>query len=475
MNNIFSSLILSTIISGMVLAQDKTILFDPEDSEDTRLEQTLAFASEQTAGTNIEPANTFLSPQVTHPLFIGVDDVAVPTYFGNPATNEWLTAFTGYQVWGAAYDNINDKIYFNSGSTLYEYPIGGTVTLLGTITDPGGATQSLVSLAFYNGTLFGTKNIANEAVYEINTTTYVATVVIDYVDADFDFGGLAVDPTNGEFYGTNDDTSPNGSGLFRINMDGSGTFITAYPSGQTDIDGLALSDSRVAYLIIDEPGSIFVYDLVGGAYLTPLTNPWTSSEIFSAGAWNSGIVPVELSSFTASISGSGVNLNWETATETNNSGFAVERKSAGSDFAQIGFVPGFGTTTEPKSYTFSDNNLQSGTYSYRLKQIDLDGTFEYSEEIEIEIALPSVFSLEQNYPNPFNPSTRIVYSIPEAGNVKLSVYNTVGEEVDVLINGFSQAGTFNITFNASALSAGVYLYKLQSGNSVQTRKMVLLR
>ena len=186
-------------------------------------------------------------------------------------------------------------------------------------------------------------------------------------------------------------------------------------------------------------------------------------------------VPVELTSFTASVTGSNVKLDWETASELNNSGFSVERKSVNSEFTEVGFVPGFGTTTEAKSYSFLDQNLQNGIYSYRLKQIDFDGTFEYSQEVEVEVFTPATFNLEQNYPNPFNPSTSIKYSVPESGNIRLSVFNIVGEEVAVLVNGFSQAGSFEVTFDASNLSTGVYLYKLQSSNSVQTKKMMLLK
>src|SRR5690606_17670049 len=209
-----------------------------------------------------------------------------------------------------------------------------------------GNTQSLVALAFYNGTLYGTKNIANEAIWEINITTLVATVVVDYIDADYDFGGLAVDPTTGEFYGTNDDTSPNGSGLFKINMDGTATLIEPYPAGENDIDGLAIGADRKVYWVIDQPGNIYVYDLETSSFLTPLTSPWTTSELFSGGAWISGVIPVELTAFNASVSGNEVNLTWQTATETNNSGFSVEKKSANSEFMEIGFVQGFGTTTE---------------------------------------------------------------------------------------------------------------------------------
>jgi len=187
-------------------------------------------------------------------------------------------------------------------------------------------------------------------------------------------------------------------------------------------------------------------------------------------------VPVELTSFTAISNNGIVELNWETATEINNQGFEIERRTESSEFRTIGFVEGNGTTTEPRSYNYLDKTVEQGINYYRLKQVDFDGTYSYSDEVEVDVtAAPLTFDLAQNYPNPFNPSTNIKFSVPESGNVKLSVYNLVGEEVAVLVNGFSQAGFFEVTFDASNLSSGVYLYKLQSANSVQTMKMMLLK
>jgi len=188
------------------------------------------------------------------------------------------------------------------------------------------------------------------------------------------------------------------------------------------------------------------------------------------------IVPVELTSFTANVNNlSQVVLNWETATEVNNQGFEIERRTETSEFRTIGFVPGFGTTTEPTSYNFTDVNAEQGINFYRLKQVDYNGTYAYSDIVEVDVTAPLTFNLDQNYPNPFNPSTSIKYSVPESGNIRLSVFNVVGEEVAVLAEGFSQAGSFEVTFDASNLSTGVYLYKLQSANSVQTKKMMLLK
>ncbi|MFI5236993.1 MAG: T9SS type A sorting domain-containing protein [Ignavibacteriales bacterium] len=187
-------------------------------------------------------------------------------------------------------------------------------------------------------------------------------------------------------------------------------------------------------------------------------------------------IPVELTSFTADVNNSGqVVLNWATATEINNQMFEVERRSEATEYFTIGYVEGAGTTTEPKYYTYTDRTVETGKYFYRLKQIDFDGRYEYSPEIEIDVNGVLSFNLEQNYPNPFNPSTSIKYSVPEAGSIRLSVFNIVGEEVAVLVDGFSQSGFFEVSFDASNLPSGVYLYKLQSENSVQLKKMVLLK
>ena len=187
-------------------------------------------------------------------------------------------------------------------------------------------------------------------------------------------------------------------------------------------------------------------------------------------------VPVELTSFTANVVLGKVNLNWQTATEINNSGFNVERNNTTStEWISIGFVNGNGTTTAPKSYSFNDENIAPGKYLYRLKQIDFNGIFEYSNIIEVVVNVPDKFSLNQNYPNPFNPSTTIEFQLPKESFVTLKVYNILGKEVASLVNEQKPAGVHKINFDASGLTSGLYIYKISTGSLEQTRKMLLLK
>jgi photosystem II stability/assembly factor-like uncharacterized protein len=193
-----------------------------------------------------------------------------------------------------------------------------------------------------------------------------------------------------------------------------------------------------------------------------------------------GFIPVELENFSASVENSKVTLQWNTSTEMNNYGFNVERSQKLNeekhlDWKEIGFVPGHGTSTEKHSYSFIDEDIIPGKYQYRLKQIDYDGSFKYSEVIEVSCLQPDRYSLSQNYPNPFNPSTKIKFSIPEVSKVMLKLYNLLGEEVATLVNEEKVAGYYTVEFNASSLSSGVYFYKLQAGSFVETKKMVLMK
>ena len=164
---------------------------------------------------------------------------------------------------------------------------------------------------------------------------------------------------------------------------------------------------------------------------------------------------------------------WETKTEIDNYGFEIERNSHGT-WQKIVFVEGHGTANSPKYYTFTDKNATGNKIQYRLKQIDNDGTFDYSHEVEVEFN-PVQFALYQNYPNPFNPSTVIRYALPVAGVVTIDVFNALGEKVATLINGQVDAGYHEVSFDAATLPGGLYFYKINSGDFTSVKKMVLVK
>lgn len=191
-------------------------------------------------------------------------------------------------------------------------------------------------------------------------------------------------------------------------------------------------------------------------------------------------IPVELTSFTASLINDEVVLNWVTATELNNQGFEIQQSYDGENFKNIGFVPGFGSTSETKSYSFTVNNTPSGLHYYRLKQVDFDGTYEYSPLVEIEGPVPGEYALHQNHPNPFNPSTTISFSLPVDSDVNIKLFNMLGQEVAEIINSNFQTGNHNIEFNADGLSSGAYIYLIDAAgvNGTQfsaTMKMILMK
>jgi uncharacterized membrane protein (UPF0136 family) len=199
-------------------------------------------------------------------------------------------------------------------------------------------------------------------------------------------------------------------------------------------------------------------------------------------------LPVELNSFAATQNDCAVTLQWTTETELNNYGFEIEKRiNDGLERMKdevgimkwngIGFVEGNGTTNAPKEYSFTDNNPSAGTYLYRLKQIDRDGKFSYSPELEVTINnLPAIFALEQNYPNPFNPTTTIGFTLQQSGHTTLKVYDAIGREVAVLVNESLEAGVYHQSrFDARQFAGGVYFIRLTAADRSQIRKMVLLK
>jgi hypothetical protein len=187
-------------------------------------------------------------------------------------------------------------------------------------------------------------------------------------------------------------------------------------------------------------------------------------------------LPVELAYFTAALDGKAVQLRWRTETEVNNYGFDILRLAQNDEWISIGFVEGNGNTNSPKHYNFWDAAIMnSGQYNYRLKQTDNDGTFEYSDVVTVTVGVPVLYLLSQNYPNPFNPETRIDFSLPDKQIITLKVYSILGELVEELLNEEKPAGSYSVTFNASNLPSGIYVYRLQTKDYSANRKMTLLK
>jgi hypothetical protein len=196
-------------------------------------------------------------------------------------------------------------------------------------------------------------------------------------------------------------------------------------------------------------------------------------------------LPIQLASFTGRVTNQQghVRLDWRTITETNNYGFFVQRSFNDQNHYQTvsELVPGHGTTLEPHDYVWTDVNAQAGIWFYRLKQLDLDGTASFTEGIipagltgVKEKSTPTEFGLGQNYPNPFNPSTKIEFALPKQSNVRLDVYNLIGQHVATLVNGTKSAGFHTVEFDATGFSSGLYFYRITANEEFTLMKKMVL-
>jgi hypothetical protein len=258
-----------------------------------------------------------------------------------------------------------------------------------------------------------------------------------------------------------------------------------------------------------DPGGVMMWVTNSGGgeifSVVPTINPTgagekNASHLYSFLNSNSGLnpaaggsvepLPVEVVNLSTLVTLSSVELRWSTSTEMNNFGFEIERREIAdlrlqisdlrlesADWKTIGFVKGAGTTTSPSEYSYTDDPPSAGRYAYRLKQIERNGAFKYYGSVEIEIvAAPMKLALSENYPNPFNPSTTIRFSVPEDGQAVLKVFNVAGQEVGRLFDGIATAGKYyEVMFNASRLSSGVYFYAIQYGNQRLMKKMMLIK
>src|SRR3990170_1131204 len=246
-------------------------------------------------------------------------------------------------------------------------------------------------------------------------------------------------------------------------------------------------DPLSAYNIFEQP-SVIIYNNKYFMYYDYGVGP-NSAGIGMAMA--DYVIPVELISFTSTSNGKDVTLNWSTATELNNYGFEVQRKAFAREFATVAFVKGQGTTTQKNEYNFSDKSLDEGKYFYRLKQMDFNGSFEFSKTIEVDVRLVNEFTLEQNFPNPFNPTTKISWQSPVSSWQTLKVFDILGNEIATLVDEYKPAGIYEIEFSNAethhgvslpsgvssrgGYASGVYFYRIQAGNFIETKKMIFLR
>ncbi len=230
----------------------------------------------------------------------------------------------------------------------------------------------------------------------------------------------------------------------------------------------------------DSAGNYFISGIPLGSYTVIIAAENYQQKVvtdYQVSDW----LPVELAGFSASLQDGHVVLQWRTNSESANMGFEIHRRESGkTEFEKIGWTPGAGSTATPRLYMFTDMETEAGkSYFYKLKQIDYNGASEWSEEIELSVPVPTTISLQQNYPNPFNPTTTIRYQLPQKTKVMLSIFNIEGRLVDVLINGFEQAGEHSVTWNGrdhngEQMPSGIYFVQLIADNFQQVRRMTLL-
>lgn len=386
---------------------------------------------------------------------------------------------TGWAALGSGVDNVVSAIEIN-GSDIY---------VAGYFINAGGSPAS--RLAKWNGSTWSALGAGvDNAVFDLQfsgTTLYAAG---QFLNA----GG---NPANRIAKWDGSSWSPLGSGvgniIYKIAVLNNfvyavGLFSTAGGNSARYIakwDGTAwLSIGNLdwaAYTIVpswEQQGF-----LIGGSFLAFDYDQTTIAGRLAKFTDSDNPLPVELVSFSGALRNNAIQLNWQTATEVDNHGFEIEKRTTKSDWQKIGFVEGHGTSNSPKYYSFTDKSVLSGEkYQYRLKQIDGDGTFTYSNIIEIEASAITGFTLEQNYPNPFsagslsgNTETVIRFALPVAGDVRLDVYNSAGERIKTLVEGFREAGVYSVRYSAEGLASGIYFYNLEAGGSRLTGKMLLLR
>jgi photosystem II stability/assembly factor-like uncharacterized protein len=417
-----------------------------------------------------------------------------------------LRTTDGGSNWSTLPSSVSDNLFSISINETFGLIGGSSQTILSTTN--GGASWNEVQSGFFGGGFWGTSviNSTSGVVAGQNSIFQPMIALTTDTGVNWEFTPFYLNTNEGRLNDCHFFDANNGFTAAAV-WDGQGAISRTTNSGVNWITTLFPQ----ALFGMDFPTAATAYAVGANGYIIKSVNGglnWESQPSGTSGWLNDvsfanaevgyvvgdaglilkttqgGIIPVELTSFTASVSGSNVTLNWSTASEKNNLGFEVQRQVGSlqsavgnEDWETIGFVEGNGTTTEISNYSFINNlNLtHNHTLYYRLKQIDFDGSFEYSNIIEVEIGLPTQFVLEQNYPNPFNPVTTISWQSPVASHQVLKVFDVLGNEVATLVDEFRDAGRYEVTFDASTLNSGVYLYRLTTNNFSSTKKMTLIQ
>ena len=364
---------------------------------------------------------------------------------------------------------------------------GAPTTVTGNVgTNAGGVSQVTMAGGYtlYDYAIPADKSIVDAAQSDLHAVYTDAYSRPGSVAIAADLGGQTLTPGVYNIVGNASMSTSmtfNGHGVYIIQL---GSFLTVTGGVTVNLSGTAVW-TDIFWVVNDYvslgAGTAFEGTVMATNYIS-FGNDVASQmhgRLLSKGAavtvGSATVLPVEFVSFTAKANGMQANLHWSTVTETNNYGFEIERRQIGN-WEKIGFVAGAGTSTSPRNYSYTDNNLSAGQYSYRIKQVNKDGSSSYHGSAVVQIvSAPQKFALIQNYPNPFNPSTRIQYSLEKAGIVSLRIYNVLGVEVVTLVNGPQEAGSYTVPFNAVGLSSGVYLYRLQTGVFTSTKKFVLMK
>jgi len=323
-----------------------------------------------------------------------------------------------------------------------------------------GITIAPSGLYTINVTLSGAQEVPPAASPGTGTLTGTYDEVTNIIDFSLVFSGLLSPTNNAHFHAP----APRG-----VNAPVIIGFVPGFPLGVTS------GNYDTTFTLT--PGQ--ETDLLAGlVYVNIHTNLFPGGEIRAQlDTVGGGTLPVELSSFASNVLKNNVTLNWSTVIEVNNSGFDIQRKSSEStEWTSVGYVTGYGNSNQVINYSFVDRGLNNGSYNYRLKQIDINGNFEYYNlQNEVIIGVPVNYNLAQNYPNPFNPTTRIDFDIPENANVKIKIFDVNGREVFTLLNDIRPAGYYSIQVNADNFSSGVYYYTLTAGSFISTKKMIVLK